>query len=217
MQICRRGYTVKDKDSEVELDIDNQYIMSPKDLKTIHFLNKMIDSGVRVFKIEGRARGAEYVRTVTECYREAVEACLSGSFTNEKIENWNNRLSTVFNRGFWNGYYLGQRLGEWSKNYGSEATKVKVYLGKGIKYFSKLGVAEFQMETSSLNVGEEILVTGPTTGAITAKVEEIRVNLKPVNKTVKGERFSIQLNEKIRPSDKLFKWVDSAELKNRKS
>ena len=217
MQICRRGYTVKDKDSQVELDIDNQYIMSPKDLKTIHFLNKMIDSGVRVFKIEGRARGAEYVRTVTECYREAVEACLSGSFTDEKIENWNNRLSTVFNRGFWNGYYLGQRLGEWSKNYGSEATKVKVYLGKGIKYFSKLGVAEFQMETSSLNVGEEILVTGPTTGAITAKVEEIRVNLKPVNKTVKGERFSIQLNEKIRPSDKLFKWVDSAELKNRKS
>lgn len=206
MQICRRAYTVKDRDSEVELDLENEYIMSPKDLKTIHFLNKMVDSGVRVFKIEGRARSAEYVRTVVECYREAIESCVEGTFTDEKIATWDDRLATVFNRGFWNGYYLGQRLGEWSRNYGSGATKRKVYLGKGIKYFSKLGVAEFQMETNSLKVGDEILITGPTTGAVTKIVDEIRVDLKSVPETVKGERFSIKLDEKIRPSDKLFKW-----------
>lgn len=206
MQICRRAYTVKDRDSEVELDLENEYIMSPKDLKTIHFLNKMVDSGVRVFKIEGRARSAEYVRTVVECYREAIGSCVEGTFTDEKIATWDDRLATVFNRGFWNGYYLGQRLGEWSRNYGSGATKRKVYLGKGIKYFSKLGVAEFQMETNSLKVGDEILITGPTTGAVTKIVDEIRVDLKSVPETVKGERFSIKLDEKIRPSDKLFKW-----------
>ena len=209
VQICRRAYNVKDRDTEVELDIENEYIMSPKDLKTIHFLNKMMDAGVRVFKIEGRARGAEYVRTVTECYKEAIECYLSGNFSDEHIKDWNKRLSTVFNRGFWNGYYLGQRLGEWSKNYGSGATKRKIYIGKGIKYFSNLGVAEFLMETQSLKVGDEILITGPTTGAITKKVEEIRVNLKPVQETVKGEHFSIKLDEKIRPSDKLFKWIDT--------
>lgn len=214
-QICRRGYTVKDKDSEIELDIKNEYIMSPKDLKTIHFVNKMIDAGVTVFKIEGRARGAEYVRAVTECYREAIAAYLDDSFLEEKIEEWNNRLRTVFNRGFWNGYYLGQRLGEWSHNYGSEATKKKIYIGKGIKYFSNLGVAEFLMETQSLKVGDEILITGPTTGAITGIVEEIRVDLKSVDETVKGERFSMKVNEKIRPSDKLFKWVDLAALRNK--
>lgn len=209
VQICRRAYNVKDRDTEVELDIENEYIMSPKDLKTIHFLNKMMDAGVRVFKIEGRARGAEYVRTVTECYKEAIECYISGNFSDERIQDWNKRLSTVFNRGFWNGYYLGQRLGEWSKNYGSGATKRKIYIGKGIKYFSNLGVAEFLMETQSLKVGDEILITGPTTGAITKKVEEIRVNLKPVQETVKGEHFSIKLDEKIRPSDKLFKWIDT--------
>lgn len=209
VQICRRAYNVKDRDTEVELDIENEYIMSPKDLKTIHFLNKMMDAGVRVFKIEGRARGAEYVRTVTECYKEAIECYLSGNFSDEHIKDWNKRLSTVFNRDFWNGYYLGQRLGEWSKNYGSGATKRKIYIGKGIKYFSNLGVAEFLMETQSLKVGDEILITGPTTGAITKKVEEIRVNLKPVQETVKGEHFSIKLDEKIRPSDKLFKWIDT--------
>lgn len=209
VQICRRAYNVKDRDTEVELDIENEYIMSPKDLKTIHFLNKMMDAGVRVFKIEGRARGAEYVRTVTECYKEAIECYLSGNFSDEHIKDWDKRLSTVFNRGFWNGYYLGQRLGEWSKNYGSGATKRKIYIGKGIKYFSNLGVAEFLMETQSLKVGDEILITGPTTGAITKKVEEIRVNLKPVQETVKGEHFSIKLDEKIRPSDKLFKWIDT--------
>lgn len=213
MQVCRRAYTVKDKESDLELEVDNQYIMSPKDLKTIHFMNKMIDSGVRVFKIEGRARGAEYVRTVVSCYREAVEAYLDNSFTDEKIEDWNERLATVFNRGFWNGYYLGQRLGEWTSRYGSSSTKTKVLIGKGIKYFSKLGVAEFQIESRSLKVGDEILITGPTTGAVTTIVDEIRVDLKPVDEAVKGERFSIKLKEKIRPSDKLFKWVNTEDLK----
>lgn len=209
MQICRRSYIVQDKETGEELEIDNKYIMSPKDLKTIHFLNKMIDSGVRVFKIEGRARGAEYVRTVVSCYSEAVSAYLDGTFADGKIEEWNTRLATVFNRGFWNGYYLGQRLGEWTHRYGSSATKTKVLIGKGIKYFSKLGVAEFQIESGSLRVGDEILVTGPTTGAVTQVVEEIRVDLKPVEEAKKGDRFSIRMSEKIRPSDKLFKWQDS--------
>ncbi|WP_255489706.1 peptidase U32 family protein [Dysgonomonas sp. 25] len=206
-QICRRGYIVKDKDSEIELEIDNEYIMSPKDLKTIHFLNKMLDAGVRVLKIEGRARGPEYVRTVVECYKEAVNSYCEGSFNEEKVARWDERLATVFNRGFWDGYYLGQRLGEWSGNYGSAATKRKVYIGKGIKYFSNLGVGEFLMETQTLKVGDEILITGPTTGAISQIVEEIRVDMKPVEETVKGEKFSIKINEKIRPSDKLFKIV----------
>lgn len=206
-QLCRRGYIVKDKDSEIELEIDNEYIMSPKDLRTIHFINKMMDAGVRVFKIEGRARGPEYVRTVVECYKEAIISYCEDTFDEDKIESWTERLSTVFNRGFWNGYYLGQRLGEWSSNYGSGATKRKVYIGKGMKYFSKLGVAEFLMETQSLKVGDEILITGPTTGAVFQTVEEIRVDLKPVQETVKGELFSIKVNDKIRPSDKLFKMV----------
>lgn len=206
-QICRRGYIVKDKDSEVELEIDNEYIMSPKDLKTIHFMNKMMDAGVRVFKIEGRARGPEYVRIVVECYKEAVEAYCEGTFSDEKVMKWNERLATVFNRGFWDGYYLGQRLGEWSSNYGSGSTKRKVYIGKGIKYFSNLGVAEFLMETQSLKVGDEFVITGPTTGAVFGTVSEIRVDLRSVDETVKGEKFSIKVDEKIRPSDKLFKLV----------
>ncbi|PXV65899.1 putative protease [Dysgonomonas alginatilytica] len=206
-QMCRRGYIVKDKESDMEFEIDNEYIMSPKDLKTIHFMNKMMDAGVRVFKIEGRARGAEYVRTVVECYKEAVKAHCEGTFSEEKIADWDTRLATVFNRGFWDGYYLGQRLGEWSMNYGSEATKRKIYIGKGLKYFSNIGVAEFLMETQSLRVGDEILITGPTTGAVTQTVEEIRVDLDSVEETVKGEKFSIKLTEKIRPSDKLFKLV----------
>lgn len=206
-QLCRRSYIVKDKESDIELEIDNEYIMSPKDLKTIHFMNKMMDAGVRVFKIEGRARGAEYVRTVVECYKEAVQAYCEDTYTEEKIETWDERLATVFNRGFWDGYYLGQKLGEWSSNYGSGATKRKIYIGKGLKYFSNLGVAEFLMETQSLKVGDEILITGPTTGAVTQIVEEIRVDLQPVEETVKGEKFSIKVNEKIRPSDKLFKLV----------
>lgn len=206
-QICRRSYVVKDKETNIELEIDNEYIMSPKDLKTIHFLNKMMDAGVRVFKIEGRARGPEYVRTVVTCYKEAIQSNCEGTFTDEKIEDWTNRLATVFNRGFWDGYYLGQRLGEWSSNYGSGSTKKKVIIGKGIKYYSNLEVAEFQLESGELNVGDEILVTGPTTGAVSTIVDEIRVDLKVVEKAVKGDRFSIKLKDKIRPSDKLFKWI----------
>ena len=205
MQICRRAYSVKDKDSNIELDIENQYIMSPKDLKTIHFMNKMMDAGVRVFKIEGRARGPEYVRLVTECYKEAVRAYCNGTFDEKKVAAWDERLRSVFNRGFWDGYYLGQRLGEWSSKYGSGATKKKVYVAKGIKYFDKIGVAEFEMESGNLKVGDEILITGPTTGAVMQTIEEIRVDLKPVDETVKGERFSLKVNEKIRPSDRLYK------------
>jgi len=208
-QLCRRGYTVQDKETGVQLDIENQYIMSPKDLKTIHFMNKMVDAGVRVFKIEGRARGAEYVKTVVGCYREAIEACLNGTFTHERIEGWNQRLATVFNRGFWDGYYLGQRLGEWTHEYGSSATKRKILIGKGIKYFSKLKVAEFKLESQSLRVGDEILVTGPTTGAIETIVSEIRVDEKPVEEAFKGQSISIPLDDKIRPSDKLYKVVAS--------
>jgi putative protease len=209
MQICRRGYSVKDRESRIELDIENSHIMSPKDLKTIHFINKMMDAGVRVFKIEGRARGPEYVRIVTECYREAVRACCDGTFGEEKIAGWEERLKSVFNRGFWDGYYLGQRLGEWSSQYGSEATKRKVYVAKGIKYFSGLGVAEFEMESQALKRGDEILITGPTTGAVMQTIDEIRVHLKPVEETVKGERFSFKVKEKVRPSDRMYKMVST--------
>jgi putative protease len=206
-QICRRGYQVKDLESDIELTIDNQYIMSPKDLKTIHFINKMLDSGVQVFKIEGRARGPEYVKTVVECYKEAIRSYCEGSFTNEKIEDWNNRLEKVFNRGFWNGYYLGQRLGEWSNQYGNQATERKLYIGKVIKYFSKLGVAEFLLETQSLQVGDKVLVTGPTTGALIFVAEEIRFDLQQTNQVQKGDRFSLKTPAKVRPSDKLYKLI----------
>ncbi len=215
LQTCRRAYTVTDNETGAELEIDNQYIMSPKDLKTIHFLNKMLDAGVTVLKIEGRARSAEYVYTVVECYREAAKAYLEGTFTPEKIKGWDERLSTVFNRGFWDGYYLGQRLGEWSSNYGSQATKRKLYIGKGLNYLPKIGVGEFKMEAGSLKVGDEIYVTGPTTGIIKSKVTEIRVDLKPVEETVKGDIFSIKLEEKIRRSDKLFKIIDASEARQR--
>ncbi|GHT84417.1 collagenase [Bacteroidia bacterium] len=204
-QICRRGYTVKDKESDIELDIDNQYIMSPKDLKTIHFINKMMDAGVQVFKIEGRARGPEYVKTVVECYKEAISAYCDDSFSAEKTADWDSRLEKVFNRGFWNGYYLGQRLGEWNNQYGNKATEKKLYIGKVTKYFSKLGVAEFLMETQNLQAGDKVLVTGPTTGALIFNVEDMRVDLKTVETTKKGERFSMKTPEKVRPSDKLYK------------
>lgn len=207
MQICRRGYTVKDRETNIELDVENQYIMSPKDLKTIHFMNKMMDAGVRVFKLEGRARGPEYVHIVTSCYKEAVQAYCEGSFTDEKVSAWDERLKSVFNRGFWDGYYLGQRLGEWSSHYGSSATKRKEYVARGIKYFTGLGVAEFEMESGELRVGDEILITGPTTGALFQTVEEIRVDLKPVPSAVKGERFSIKTTERIRASDRMYKMV----------
>ncbi len=216
MQICRRAYTVTDKDTGAELEIDNEYIMSPKDLKTIHFMNKMIDAGVRVFKIEGRARGPEYVRVVVECYKEAIQAYLDNDFTDEKIESWNQRLKTVFNRGFWNGYYLGQRLGEWSKNYGSEATERKVYVAKGVKYFSNIQVAEFMMQAGELNEGDKILITGPTTGAIYATLKEPRVNLKPTQQVKKGDNFSIKIEEKIRPNDKLYKIVPAHTIEKRR-
>lgn len=214
MQLCRRGYTVTDKDTGFELDIDNEYIMSPKDLKTIHFLNKLLDSGVRVLKIEGRARSAEYVKTTVECYSEAIQAWLDDDFTTEKIEDWDSRLSRVFNRGFWDGYYLGQRLGEWSHNYGSQAAKRRIYIGKATNYFSNLGVAEFLMEAQSLSVGDEILITGPTTGVVELVVEEIRVDLQPVQTTAKGDKFSISVAQKIRRSDKLYKMVDAGQIPN---
>ncbi|MBR5684933.1 MAG: U32 family peptidase [Muribaculaceae bacterium] len=205
-QICRRGYRVTDLVNGDELAIENKYIMSPKDLKTIHFLNKMVDAGVTVFKIEGRARGPEYVRTVVGCYDEALRAICDGTYTDERINEWNERLGKVFNRGFWDGYYMGQRLGEWSAKYGSSATRVKVYAAKGIRYYSKLGVAEFLMEAGELHVGDEAWIIGPTTGAIPLTIEEIRVDLKPVEKTVKGEHFSIKTEARIRPSDKLYLW-----------
>ena len=215
-QICRRGYEETDRETGEQLAIENKYIMSPKDLKTIHFMNKMIDAGVRVFKIEGRARSAEYVRTVVSCYNEAICAYLDGSFSEDKVAAWDERLKKVFNRGFWNGYYLGQRLGEWTSKYGSSATRVKVYAAKGIRYFSNIRVAEFQMENDELAVGDEIVISGPTTGAVITKVEEIRVDLKPVEKTVRGERFSIKVNERIRPSDKLYVWRDIEDAKRRR-
>ena len=209
MQVCRRGYSVKDKESQIELDIENQYIMSPKDLKTIHFINKMLDAGVRVFKIEGRARGAEYVKTVVKCYKEAIEAYNNDTFTDEKIALWDEKLKTVFNRGFWDGYYLGQRLGEWTKNYGSSATKRKIYIGRCTNYFSKIGVAEFLLEAQSLSVGDEILVTGETTGAYEDVVKEIRVDLLPVERAEKGVYFSLKTDSIVRRNDKLFKIVDA--------
>jgi putative protease len=206
-QICRRSYLVKDKESNIELEVDNSYIMSPKDLKTIHFLNKILDAGVEVLKIEGRARGPEYVKTVTECYREAVQSYCDGTFDGEKILAWNERLAKVFNRGFWDGYYLGQRLGEWTNHYGNRATEKKLYIGKVVKYFSRSSVAEFLMETQALKAGDKVLITGPTTGALYAEAGEIRVNLAPVEQTVKGEHFSMKTPEKVRPSDKLYKLI----------
>jgi putative protease len=216
LQTCRRAYTVTDKETGAELEIDNEYIMSPKDLKTIHFLDKMLDAGVSVLKIEGRARSAEYVKTTVQCYREAVEAYFDNSFTPDKVEDWNNRLASVFNRGFWDGYYLGQRLGEWSKNYGSLATKRKLYIGKCTNYFDKIKVAEFKLETANLKVGDEILITGPTTGVIETVVNEIRAELLPVDEGKKGERISVPIDIKLRRADKLYKMIDAKEVKERR-
>ncbi|MBR2637784.1 MAG: U32 family peptidase [Bacteroidaceae bacterium] len=205
MQVCRRGYIVKDRESDIELEVDNKYIMSPKDLKTIGFMDRMINAGVRVFKIEGRARGPEYVSTVVACYREALEACLDNTFDEEKCKKWDERLSTVFNRGFWDGYYLGQKLGEWSNIYGSQATERKVYIGRGIKYFSKLGVGEFYIEAGELHVGDKLLITGPTTGAMYVDLEEARVDLGAVDTVPKGVYVSFKVPSKVRPADKLYK------------
>ena len=205
MQVCRRGYTVKDRETGVELDVDNQYIMSPKDLNTIGFIDKMMEAGVRVFKIEGRARPAEYVLQVASCYREAINAVLDGTYSKEKVDEWNKRLSTVFNRGFWDGYYLGQRMGEWNNRYGSMATEKKAYVGKGVKYFSKLGVAEFKLEAGEIRKGDKLLVTGPTTGALYFTAEEIRYDLDPVEVGEKGRNVSLPVPEKVRSSDKLYR------------
>lgn len=207
MQLCRRSYIVTDKETGTELEIDNKYIMSPKDLKTVRFIDRMMRAGVRVFKIEGRARGPEYVYTVVKCYKEAIRSVLDGTFTEEKKDEWDERLATVFNRGFWDGYYQGQRLGEWNKNYGSNATERKVYVGKGVKYFSKLGVAEFSCEACEFSVGDKMLITGPTTGVMYVTVEEIHDDTHAVETTQKGTRVAFKVPGKVRPSDKLFKIV----------
>lgn len=211
MQVCRRGYIVKDKESDLELEVDNQYIMSPKDLKTIHFLNKMLDAGVRVLKIEGRARGAEYVQTVVSCYREAVEAWQRGDYADDAIilphiEKWNARLSRVFNRGFWDGYYQGRRLGEWTHSYGSKATRKKVFAGKCTNFFKNIGVAEFFIEaTDAIREGDELLVTGETTGAYEVVAHDMR-NAKGEPKEViqKGAYFSLKTDKTIHRGDKLY-------------
>ena len=204
VQICRRGYEVTDVETGTQLNIDNKYIMSPRDLKTIRFIDIMIDSGVRVFKIEGRARGPEYVHTVVSAYNEAINAVIDGTFTPERKDEWDRQLATVFNRGFWDGYYQGARLGEWCEVYGNKATEKKEYVGKCVKYFSKLGVGEFVIENSPLSVGDKILVTGPTTGALIQQVEEIRFDLEPVTTATRGQHISIKTNEKVRPNDMLY-------------
>jgi putative protease len=208
-QTCRKSYLATNMESGYELEIDNKYIMSPKDLCTIGFVDKMIDAGVRVLKIEGRARSAEYVKEVSSCYNEAIISIEDGTFDRDKTDAWRVRLSTVFNRGFWDGYYLGQTMGEWNTNYGSSATKRKVYLGKITNYFTKLNVAEIKLENGDLNKGDVILITGPTTGVIEYLVDEIRVDLKVAETALKGELCSIKAPDFLRRSDKVYKWVDS--------
>lgn len=207
MQVCRRSYTVRDRETDMELDVDNKYIMSPKDLKTIGFIDRMVRAGVSVFKIEGRARSAEYVYTVVSCYKEALRAVQQGTFSPEAVEAWDQRLASVFNRGFWDGYYLGQKLGEWSENYGSSATEKKAYVGKGQKYFSRLGVAEFYLEAGDITVGDRLLVVGPTTGVMYITATDIHGDNGPVEQGRKGMCVSIPVPEKVRPSDRLYKLI----------
>lgn len=209
VQICRRSYTVTDNETGNQLEIDNKYIMSPKDLKSVRFIDKMMDAGVRVFKIEGRARGPEYVHTVVSCYKEAMQSVLDGTFTEDKKDKWDERLSTVFNRGFWDGYYQGQKMGEWTKEYGNKATEKKVLIGKVMKYFSRLGVAEIAVEANTFAKGDKLLITGHTTGAMFLNAEEIRYDLKPVDVAEQGWRVSIPVPDKVRPNDKLFKLIKS--------
>ena len=213
VQICRRSYTVTDNETGNQLEIDNKYIMSPKDLKTIRFIDRMMESGVRVFKIEGRARGPEYVYTVVSCYREAIGSVIDGTFTEERKDGWDERLATVFNRGFWDGYYQGQTLGEWNKHYGSAATEKKVLVGKVMKYFSKLSVAEVAVEATTFDRGDRLLITGPTTGVMYLDATEIRYDLHPVDTAQQGWRVSIPVSGKVRPNDKLFKLVTVNEIK----
>jgi U32 family peptidase len=214
-QTCRKSYIVSGKESGFELEIDNEYIMSPKDLCTIGFLDKLVEAGVRVLKIEGRARSAEYVKEVSSCYSEAVSAIAEGKYDQEKTKVWRSRLSTVFNRGFWDGYYLGQKMGEWNTNYGSSATKRKIYLGKITNYFTKLNVAEIKLENGDLKKGETILISGPTTGVVEYVIGEIRVDLKETVSAMKGEICSIVTPDYLRRSDKVYKWVDSKDIKTR--
>ncbi len=209
LQACRRSYIVTEKETGKELEIDREYIMSPKDLCTISFLDRIIESGVSILKIEGRARSPEYVRTVTACYREAIQACIDGSFSQDRVRNWETRLATVFNRGFWDGYYLGQEMGEWSKDYGSSATRRKTYVGKGMNYFRKLGVAEFLVESGSLEEGDGILIIGPTTGVIESVIGEMQIEHRKVRRVEKGQRFAMAVPEMVRRSDKLYKLVDN--------
>lgn len=208
-QICRRAYTVTDKETGAQLDVENQYIMSPKDLKTIHFLNRMVDAGVTVFKIEGRARGPEYVLETVACYSEALRAICDGTYSEELVAEWDARLRRIFNRGFWDGYYMGQRLGEWSAKYGSSATRVKHFIGKVTRYFPKLGVGEFRLMAGELHVGDEVIITGPTTGALIFKVEELRLEVDPVPSVKKGDLFAMPVPEKIRLSDRLYRWEET--------
>jgi len=208
LQPCRRGYHVKDLDSEIELAIENQYIMSPKDLCTIGFLDKILDAGIIVLKIEGRGRSPEYVKMVTQCYHEAIESIQNQTYTKEKIEEWTARLRSVYNRDFWDGYYLGQKIGEWTQDYGSQATRTKQYVGKVTNYFSKLQVVEILIETNEISVNDDIMVFGPTTGVMDIKVEEIRVDLESVDQAVKGTYCSIPARELVRRNDKVYKWIN---------
>jgi len=209
LQPCRRGYTVKDRDSELEMEVDNEYIMSPKDLNTLPFLDKLLDAGVEVLKIEGRGRSPEYVKVVTKVYHEAVEAVLDGTFNQEKVKVWEARLSEVYNRGFWDGYYLGRKIGEWTESYGSQATKRKVYVGLVSNFFTKIGVAEIKMETHSMALGDEILIIGPTTGVVEEQLAEIRVDLQKVEQTKKGDLCSIPVNTLVRRGDKVYKLLET--------
>ena len=209
VQICRRSYILTDAETGHQIEVDNKYLMSPKDLKTVRFIDRMMKAGVRVFKIEGRARGPEYVYTVVKCYKEAIQSVLDGTFTKEKKDEWDERLSRVFNRGFGDGYYQGQVMGEWNKEYGSCATERKVYVGKGTKYFSKLGVAEFAVEATTFQVGDKLLITGPTTGVIYVTAEEIHDDNGPVQVAQQGTRVSVAVPAKVRPSDKLFKLIEN--------
>lgn len=205
-QICRRSYTVTDRDTGEQLAVENQYIMSPKDLKTIAFLDKMVQAGVSVFKIEGRARPAEYVSVTVRAYNEALNSIIDGSFSSDKVAAWDKSLARVFNRGFWDGYYLGQKLGEWSSKYGSSATRVKEYAAKGVRYYPKLGVGEFLLEAGEIAVGDEVIVSGPVTGALIFTVKSIHTD-HPVQRVTKGQAFSIPVPAKIRPSDRLYRWA----------
>ncbi len=208
VQVCRRSYSALDNETGHQLAVDNSYIMSPKDLCSIGFLDKMIDAGVRVFKVEGRARGPEYVKAVGECYGQALDAYCNGTYNAAKVDEWTTKLQTVFNRGFWDGYYLGKSIGELNDVHGSKATKRKEYIALCNNYFSKLGVGEFQMQSGQLSVGDHILIIGPTTGVLEIEVPEIRIDLKPVTQAVKGDVFSMPVPQQIRRSDRIYKWVD---------